>query len=601
MRQIIFILYAVLFSAIVSFAQDKTTSNVFADELFSELKSGLKQSQIKKISDPLLHDVALQMQNNSYPATYRIQYYEAYPRIETVARELKLSGYNPYENPTGIFFDSNTQVIVMVGDTRGEKISLRVNNFETNTDDFYTLTNGYNKINIKNSGLSYVYYHTDNYKNLKPVKVHVIGGKVNGYFDKNNHTNDDWKGILENTVFNYIDIKGDYINLCYTVDDLKKYCSNGVYLISFYDKIVELEHDLMGLIKYNRRPKNHMFSRTTKGGLFADGKGAGLAKGYMSSLVNPDKLYNDTWVIAHELGHVNQIRPGLKWVSTTEVTNNVYSSYIQHFFTPENLRLEHERINDGDGNNVVGGRFNAYLNYGVVKGEQWLCQKGPDKMKGYENGGDHFVKLCPLWQLMLYYRIAGTAPWQHKDWYADVAEIVRNTDEKGLTNGQMQLNFMRNVCDVVQEDLTDFFEKAGMLKPIDKELDDYTRGQLTITQQDCNSLITYAMKYPKPASPVIYYITGNSVKAFETQLPVIGTYNEGVELNAEKGFCIINNKQWKNVTVFETYVNDMLEKVAMVGTDSPDVSTTLVRYPENATRIEAVAWDGTRTLVYGTR
>ena len=39
----------------------------------------------------------------------------------------------------------------------------------------------------------------------------------------------------------------------------------------------------------------------------------------------------------------------------------------------------------------------------------------------------------------------------------------------------------------------------------------------------------------------------------------------------------------------------------MVGTDSPDRSTTLVRYPAGSTRIEAVAWDGTRTLVYGSR
>ena len=87
----------------------------------------------------------------------------------------------------------------------------------------------------------------------------------------------------------------------------------------------------------------------------------------------------------------------------------------------------------------------------------------------YPYGGDHFVKLCPLWQLLLYYReIVGG---EKRDWYGDVAEIVRNTDESQLTNGQLQLNFMRNTMDVVKEDLTDFFIQAGMLKPIDKDIE----------------------------------------------------------------------------------------------------------------------------------
>ena len=85
-------------------------------------------------------------------------------------------------------------------------------------------------------------------------------------------------------------------------------------------------------------------------------------------------------VIAHEFGHVNQIRPGLKWVSTTEVTNNVYSVCARYKFYRENMPLERERCNDGNDNNVLGGRFNSYLNYGIIKGEQWLCQKGQDNM-----------------------------------------------------------------------------------------------------------------------------------------------------------------------------------------------------------------------------
>ena len=119
-------------------------------------------------------------------------------------------------------------------------------------------------------------------------------------------------------------------------------------------------------------------------------------------------------------------------------------------------------------------------------------------------------------------------------------------------------------------------------------------------QEDVEELVKYAEKYPKPASPVIYYISSQSLPAYVKQLPVEGTFGTGITDNGNDTFTISHNI-WKNVTVFETYRGETLDRVAMVGTDSPDRSTTLVRYPAGSTRIEAVAWDGTRTLVYGSR
>lgn len=429
--------------------------------------------------------------------------------------------------------------------------------------------------------------------------MHIASGKVNGYYDKHRDALANWREILNKATYGCIDIKGDRINLVFGVNSVKTHCDDLGDLIQSYDNIVKLEHELMGLDQHNRRPKNHMFGRVTKDGLFADGWGAGWYEGCMNELANAAKSKGN-WAIAHELGHVNQISPGLKWVSTTEVTNNVYSVCVRYQFGRDSMPLEQEKCNDGNNNNVLGGRFNSYLNYGIIKGEQWLCQKGQDNMdpSKYPYGGDHFVKLCPLWQLLLYYReIVGG---EKRDWYGDVAEIVRNTDESQLTNGQLQLNFMRNTMDVVKEDLTDFFIKAGMLKPIDKELDDYARGQMTITQTDCDELVKYASKYPKPATPVLYYLSANSEKSFKDKLAVEGTYNEGVKVR-NNGWIVINHDVWKNAVVFETYQGDELRYAAIVGTDSPDLSETKVCYPEGSTRIEAVSWDGKRILVYGER
>lgn len=575
---------------------------IFTDELCSALKTGISRTQVKEMKNAFLRTIAQSMLDSTYRETFRIQDYIAFPTVKTTMAQMKTSEYNSLENPTGMFFEAGIEVVVLVGDTQNEEIKLKVHDFNPPYSDVeYALRAGVNRIRISHQGLGYIKYYTDRYEVCRPVKVHIAGGKVNGYFDKLKHEAGDWTKLLNTTVYDYFDVIGERINLAFTTDGLRTYCRDGKALIDGYDEIVTMEQELMGLEKYNKRPKNKMFARTVESGLFADGWGAGFAKDCMVDVADPDRLSNGgLWVIAHELGHVNQIRPGLKWVSTTEVTNNVYSICLRYHYTPDNMDLEYGKVSDGDYWNVRGGRFNSYLTYGVAKGEQWLCQRGCDKMEGYENGGDHFVKLCPLWQLMLYYRMASTAVWHKPDCYGDVAEIVRNTDETGMSNGQLQLNFMRNVCDVVQEDLTEFFYRAGMLKPIDKNMDDYVRAQLTITQEECDALRAYASKYPKPVSPVIYYLTANSLEAFEKRLPVDGMYGAGV-FKVNNWSCQILRGNWKNVVVFETWKGNELTHVSMVGAGSDDRQTTSVWYPVGSTRIEAVGWDGSRTLVYGSR
>lgn len=579
-------------------------TEVFADELCSELRADVDQRKIDGLENSFFRMIAQSLYDKTYDLEYRVQTYEPYREINDLATEMKTSGYNPFENPTGIYFKDGEEAVVILGNTNGEQVNLKVYDFDAvrqgnSTPDpvSYPLNEGINKLRIVHGGLSYIEYYTPNWRTASALKLHIASGKVNGYYDKHRDALANWREILNKATYGCIDIKGDRINLVFGVNSVKTHCDDLGDLIQSYDNIVKLEHELMGLDQHNRRPKNHMFGRVTKDGLFADGWGAGWYEGCMNELANAAKSKGN-WAIAHELGHVNQISPGLKWVSTTEVTNNVYSVCVRYQFGRDSMPLEQEKCNDGNNNNVLGGRFNSYLNYGIIKGEQWLCQKGQDNMdpSKYPYGGDHFVKLCPLWQLLLYYReIVGG---EKRDWYGDVAEIVRNTDELQLTNGQLQLNFMRNTMDVVKEDLTDFFIKAGMLKPIDKELDDYARGQMTITQTDCDELVKYASKYPKPATPVLYYLSANSEKSFKDKLAVEGTYNEGVKVR-NNGWIVINHDVWKNAVVFETYQGDELRYAAIVGTDSPDLSETKVCYPEGSTRIEAVSWDGKRKLVYG--
>ena len=526
---------------------------------------------------------------------------EPYEPVKDLADRLRTSQYSKFENPTGIFFEEGEDVLVIMGDPKDEKLSLVIQNFGRGGGrSSYPLKAGVNIFKAKNKGLGYIEYFTPNYKKAGKVKVSIPSGKVNGVFVGGVHKNSDWKKMLENSPTEVIDIVGSRVHLVYPVEELRQVCPDkGEELIALYDKIIGMEQQIMGLYKYKMLPKNRMFGRVIwQGFMHADGTGAAFHNGTMKEVANPDKIPGSAWGIAHEFGHVNQVRPAMKWVSTGEVTNNIYSAYVNYMLNPTSMRLEHERINGGDGN-MIGGRFNAYLNNGIVKGENWLIQGGPDKRSGGDNRPmvhDHFVKLAPLWQLELYFKVAGKG---NPDFYPDIFYKAIKMDTRGKKDGELQLAFMKNACDVSRQDLTDFFRKTGMLKPIDQELDDYTCARMTITEADCRNLVAYARKYKKPESPVIYYISVNSVEAYKNRLPVRGSYNQGITEQGNRR--IISHDVWKNVVVFETYKDNELVRATMVGTDSKDNSSTTVTYPEGSTRIEAVSWDGKRTLVYGKR
>ena len=576
-------------------------SNVFANEYMLALKPNVTRDRIARIKDPFVRGLAEQMAEKKFDRKARALTAEPYEPVKDLAERLRTSQYSKFENPTRIFLEEVEDVLLVMGDPKGEKLNLVIHNFgRDGGHSSYPLKEGVNIIRAKNKGLGYIEYFTSNYKKAPKVHLSILSGKVNGVFVGGVSKNSDWKRMLENSPTEVVDIVGNRVHLVYPVEELKQFCPDkGEELIALYDRIIGMEQQIMGLYKYRMLPKNRMFGRVIWNGfMHADGTGAAFHNGTMKEVGNPDRIPGSAWGIAHEFGHVNQVRPAMKWVSTGEVTNNIYSAYVNYMLNPSSMRLEHERINGGDGN-MIGGRFNAYLNNGILKGENWLVQSGPDKRSGGDNRPmvhDHFVKLAPLWQLELYFKVAGKG---NPDFYPDIFYKAIKMDTRGKKDGELQLAFMKNACDAARQDLTDFFRKTGMLKPLDQELDDYTCARMTITEADCKNLIAYARKYKKPESPVIYYISVNSAEAYKNRLPVRGVYNQGVTEQGNRR--IISHEVWKNAVVFETYKDREMVRITMAGTDSRDNSSTTVPYPEGSTRIEAVSWDGRRTLVYGKR
>lgn len=608
-------------------AENAPPSNVFKDNIGSWIKTGTTQPTINAMPDGFYKNLAQCMFNGTYDTTYRVQKYEPYATLTTLASQLKTNLYSTLENPTGIYLEPGPAIIFVDNDF-GQNISMRVYDYSLGSksikNNTYPLRSGVNIIQVLNTGLAYINYYSDNYRNLQPIKIHIASGKVNGYFDISKHDNATWRDLLRNQTTSMIDLKGNKIGMLYPKASLLQFSPvNGRELVQFYDEIVKLEQTQMGLYKYNKVPKNHMFAYAyEEPGWFADDNGAHYGGGLNATCSVENMRHNNIWGIAHELGHINQIRPGLYWVSTSEVTNNIYSVWATYQFTipPYNRKLETEIVNDclltaaetglghGSGNLMAGGRFNAFLNNGIVKKQQWLCQYGYDALKidepepDWQNGnGDHFVKLCPLWQLMLYYQEVHP---EKKDWYGDVAEIVRNTNEANLSNGTLLTNFLKNTCDIVHEDLTEYFQKVGMLRTYNKIMKDYHDAPLVVTAADSAAVVSYIQgkHFPKPESPAIYYLSANSVDAFKRHADVEGTFNVGCSAPEGDGVArsiTVNHGDWRNVVVFETYNGSKLTNLSMVGAGYTFDNKTRVYYPAGSTAVYAVGWNGKKTLVYG--
>lgn len=595
-------LLALFLSGTLSYgtAQSDADLKLFANKELTKLHKKTKKQDIDQISSPALKDVAQQLANKSYQLQDRFKSYDSYLDPSILATQQKTNAYSRYENPTGIYFSEGDEAIIWVGQKVNKDIKLIVTNWDDEhfKQSEYTLEEGINKFTITNKGNSYIQYFTPDGRSTPKVDIHILSGKVNGVFNLAKDNNAVYKKLLDNNQGNILDIVGKKVHLAYSKASLKKFNpDHGVELIQLYDSIIHIQHELMGLVKYHREPKNHMFGRVIwKGFMHADGIGAAFHDNTMKDLVDPNSLRKNSWGVAHEFGHVNQVRPNMKWVGTTEVTNNIYSVWTQYLYNSESPKLEREKLKDYDGP-IAGGRISAYMESAFIHKQPWLTQAGPDRWdreRPRDWGGDHFVKLVPLWQLQLYFAEAGKGhAWGNKDFYADVfIKAIDNPTTDAEQDSYYQLEFVKNACDVSKLDLTDFFEHSGILAPIDLIVDDYTVGRMKITEEDISQVKKYAAKYPKPSTPVLHYLTANSVKSYKKQLPVTGITGQGFE--KQLNTLIVQHDQWKNAVAFETYAGNKLIKIAFNGLGSEDAKTTIVQIPEGTTSVKAVGWDGTR-------
>jgi hypothetical protein len=468
----------------------------FTDTSCRQLKAGVGAAQLPQFKSVLLKGVAANLVAGKYDATYRAADYEAYPSTHQLGETLKIgSGFSRYENMTGIYLEAGEHV-VFVGDTAGKKVSLRIPElmrqptpgFAATKDprgwglhaQEITLKPGLNVIGVKISGNAYLSYYDDHAEKAPKIAVHFPTGKVNGYFDGTRQTNADWDRLLDNAVSPIMDARGRHIQVAYPVSWFKTYTrGKGVELIRNYDTMLHHHFTLLGLVKYDKVPKNRIMARVNFNYyMFRDGDGVAYLgdKSTMGMVADPARVIagDPCWGFCHEAGHVLQM-PQITWGGMTEVSNNLFTLY-------------------SGGKMGNSSRLKAQKSYASAR--KTIIEANPKI--SYLADPDVFHRLVPLWQLHLYFTRNG-----RPDFYPDVMERMRHRPDAGKGNDSIrnQFEFVKLCCDVGETDLTDFFDKWGFLWAGSVSVGDYGNYNFTISPKLVEDTKAYiaSKNYKKPA------------------------------------------------------------------------------------------------------
>lgn len=461
---------------------------IFTDNSCSKLREGITEKEIKKMPGETYKKLATALLNNTYSSTFRVAEYRPYQNPTVMSGTNKTSTYSLRDNPTGIYVEQGEELMVLVGDTHGQSISMIVQDLSLgyNSSKNYALQEGENNFKMNISGLVYIQNLTNDAIPLtlatesekaaaaaKTVRVHFPFGKVNGYFDTQDKTQTQatWEEMLRTARYTDIDVLGKYVHVTWTTEDYKTAKTPIFDVMSRLDKVVELEWDFMGLFKYNKAFNNRMYLHVeynSKNPYSAANHTAYLPS-YKGVFCTVAELESRVWVLGHEIGHSNQTRPGLKWTGTTEVTNNILANYVRTSFG------KGSRLMDKD--------------TGIPVYEQAISRivdaKEPHCLNNASN--EYYVKLVPFWQLKLYLMdVLGK-----DDFYRDLYEhyrITKDLDTTIDTQGILQLDFVRQVCNMAQVNLLDFFEKWGFLRPVNKSFDDYGTKPFIVTEAQITAL-----------------------------------------------------------------------------------------------------------------
>lgn len=575
---------------------DKLLLNVFTDLTCSELKEGVTNEMINELPD-YFGKLAAMIRDGRYSEPekeFRIQEYKPYSNPVEWADKLMTKKYTLLDNPTGITVKAGDEVLVLVGDTYGQSISIQNVGEESAGDyvqtaasgDAYFLNEGVNKITIQKTGMLFVIYNTDlTSPNAKPIKIHipVDCGEVAGYWDLEKHkTNEKYQELIDKCTYKYFCVKGERMMFYFHRDKMKQAVPTDILsAINLWDNIIGWQHELMGIEDvYPSQMNNHLFAISPEGSyMWASDYRVAFVYTYLSNILLEDNVMaakDNAWGPAHEIGHIHQ--PAINWPSSTESSNNLFSNYIIHKLGRYCSR---------------GETLATLANCRFVNGDAWYNMGDAT----HQNESTE-IHMRMNWQLWNYYHRCG----YKTDFWPELFKALRADRIVESNPGAGQLHFAKMACKVANEDLTDFFEMWGFFEPVDNvTYEQYGTWNYNVTPAMIAEAKAYMAEFPR-AKHAFYYLEDR--KDGDNGLDVdpgdVGYY-EQFQKNQKITKTITHSRNGQEITItngeeavaFEVYKGDELVYFANTFSFKVPTSISLNEY----TKIYAVQADGERIEV----
>ena len=491
----------------VACTQLKPEYQAMSDE---ELTAALTEVKMPE----LMISTALKVKNASwakYEQDFRIHSYKAYSDATYWNNKMMSSGGSYMGNPTGIYAKNDgDELFVFVDSDIPSDATLYFagcveNELIYNAQTGTRLVKGLNVIEGVKDALYYIVYTADT-KSMKKtldqwpdMKIHIEGGVVNGYYDVSRHSDADYQAILKAATHKRFTVRGGHSLFNLKTASYKTVFPKSVdKSICWFDSVAVWEKELMGMCESVASGKKAGYPWYLTGGeaiypiyynnpnfaIEGEPEDAGYANStpYRTSYNGIDCIKNclnalnpkmDDWCAGHECGHNNQQAINLE--GCTEASNNVFSNLVRYL----------------DGLNTSGGSTLSTVMAEYARHEPFYFRDVNSRLRFF-------------WNFYLYYHLGQ----KNTSFYPELFKALRKdplVNYNTANNNNGGLKFVRKVCEIAQEDLTDFFEIWGFFEPIKRTtIEDYGSHPIAVTQATINSTKANIAKYEKKNREIIF-------------------------------------------------------------------------------------------------
>jgi len=498
---------------------DSLCASFFEDAACTRLKAEYQAMSDESLAEAFsevempefMSDIALKIKNESwttYEKDFRIHSYNAFSDAEYWNTLLKSTGGSYMGNPTGIYASSLEPLYVFVGEDLPEDATLYFagcveNQLITSAKTGQKLKKGLNIIDGVKDALYYVVYTADTRKKTKTlsewpdITIHIEGGTVNGYYDVARHSDADYKAILAAATHERFTVKSQHALFNFRTSTYKTVWPRTIdQSINWFDSLAVWQRDLMGytVAVASGQRAGAPFYLTGGEAIFpiyynnpnfaieGESSDAGYANStaYRTCYNSVECIRNsfdvsradlDDWCSAHECGHNNQGAINLE--GGTEASNNLFSNFIRYL--------------DGLATSVGSPLSTVMEEY---------ARETPFFIRPVDS------QLRMYWQLYLYYHLAQ----KNTSFYPNLFKALREDPIKCWGGGNVSsLKFVRKVCEVAQEDLTEFFTAWGFFIPLTNyPIEDYGSHTLTVRKADITRTLSTIAQYPTKNRTILF-------------------------------------------------------------------------------------------------